>query len=76
MINPIIERDLREQLDKLPTDQQRRVLDFARALATSRPRGSAGADLMYLAGTLDPADAQDMIRAIEDGCEVVNPDDW
>lgn len=76
MINPVVERDLREQLERLPVDQQRRVLDFAYALAASRPRGTAGSDLMHLAGTIDPADARDMIRAIEDGCEGVNLDAW
>jgi len=76
MINPTIERDLLDQLDQLPADQQLRVLDFARALAASQPRGVSGRSVLHLAGTLDPADADEMVQAIAEGCEQVNPDAW
>ena len=76
MINPMVERDLRDQLEQLPTEQQRRVLDFARALVASQPRGVAGTSLLRFAGTLDVADAEQMIEAVNEGCEQVNPDAW
>ena len=39
MIDPGIERELVHLLRDLPADQQRRVLDFARALVSTNPRG-------------------------------------
>jgi len=76
VINPTVERDLRDQLERLPTEQQRRVLDFARSLVASQPCGVTGKSLMRLAGTLDAAAAEQMIEAVNEGCEQVNPDAW
>lgn len=74
MINSTIEHRLREQLDRLPADQQRCFLDLEPALAVRRPRGTAGQDLMHFAGTQHAADARKMIQANEEGCEQVNVD--
>ena len=40
------------------------------------PRGTPGRDLLHLAGTLPPEDAEEMRQAIENGCEKVNPHGW
>ena len=71
-----IAEELQEQLDQLAPDQQRQVLDFARALATTRPRGRSGQALIRFAGTISREDLALMSRAIEEGCEQVNPDEW
>jgi hypothetical protein len=39
MVNPVLEQELREQLDQLAAGQQLRVLEFARNLAGARVRG-------------------------------------
>ena len=65
-----------EQIEHLPSEFQRRVLDFVEALAKSRPRGEPGANLLRFAGSLDPQSAQEMRAAIEEGCERVDPDEW
>ncbi len=49
-MNPVIERALREQLDQLPADQQRQVLDFARALAVKKHATASGKALRTTSG--------------------------
>jgi hypothetical protein len=71
-----LEAEIREHLHRLPFEQQRRVLEFARALANEREPGIPGASLLRFAGTLDAADLAEMKQAIEDGCEVAHGDDW
>ena len=70
MVSPVLEQQLHEQLNHLPAGQQRQVLDFARALAASRPRGVPGRDLLPLAGTIGADD-----QAVAD-CEQVDAHGW
>lgn len=76
MTNSTLEKALHDQLDQLPLEQQRQVLEFARALATTQVRGVPGSILGRFAGTIEPAELAVMAQAIEDGCEKVNPDEW
>jgi len=55
---------------------QWRVLEFARALTLSTPRGVPGRQLMKHAGTISVEDAEEMLVAIEEGCEQVDTDGW
>ena len=50
---------------------QRRVLEFAHALATSEPKGVPGASLLRFAGTISKEDLDLMEKAIEEDCEKV-----
>ena len=75
-MNPAIERELREQLDRLAPNQQRQVLNFARTLATTTARDVAGQVLTRFAGTIAQDDLAMISQAIEEGCEQVNPDEW
>ncbi len=75
MNTPIVDRVI-EQLKVLPNDLQWRVLEFARTLAISTPRGVPGKQLLQFAGAIPLADVQVMRQAIEDGCEKVNADEW
>ena len=65
-----------EQLSGLPDDQQRQVLDFARALAMSSPLGIPGKDLLRFGGLISEEDLKQMNAAIEDGCERVDAHKW
>lgn len=65
-----------EQVDILPLEERRRVLDFARALAASAPFGVPGKDLLRFAGMFGARDARGIAQAIEDGCERIDPDEW
>ncbi len=76
MISPTLEQELREHLSHLPLEQQRQVVDFARALAVARVRGVAGHTLLQFAGTIEADDLATMAQAIEDDCEQVNSNEW
>jgi hypothetical protein len=65
-----------EEVKALAPDLQRRVLEFARALALSTPRGVPGRQLLQSAGELRPEDARLMREAIEQGCERVDAHEW
>ena len=76
MLNPTIEKELHLEMEALPHTQQRQVLEFARALAITRPRGVPGKDLLNFAGTIAPDDLKLMAEAIEEGCGKVDADGW
>jgi hypothetical protein len=67
---------LRQQLEHLPFGQQRQVLDFARALASTRTKGVPGHQLLQFAGTIEPRDLKEISQAITDGCEKVDKHEW
>ena len=74
MANQSIQKEILEQLDKLHIEQQRQVLDFARAMAG--PVGKPGKELLRFAGDIDIEDLRLMSQAIEQDCEQVNIDEW
>lgn len=76
MVDATIERELSTCLERLPVEGQRRVLEFARTLGPSPPRGVMGATLLRFAGTIDDADLDVMARAIEEGCAGIDVDEW
>jgi hypothetical protein len=76
MIDPSIRKEILGQLDQLGSDQQRRVLDFARSLATNTSRRVPGKDLLSFVGAISDDDLRMMTQAIEEGCERVNLNEW
>lgn len=76
MTNTTVEKHLREQLRHLPIEQQRQVLEFARALVKARVHGVPGKDLLRFAGTIDSEDLITIEQTINEGCEKVSPDEW
>jgi len=76
MANASIKSEIVEQLDALPYELQQRVLDFARALALTVPKGVPGKQLLRFAGAIQEDDLQAMAQAIEAGCERINLDEW
>lgn len=71
-----IRKQIADQIDQLPTEMQQRVLGYAHALASGRPKGISGEVLAQVAGTLRKRDAAEMRRAIEEGCERIDPNGW
>lgn len=69
------QRDFLETLDELPEEAQNRVVDLVRCLSFRRP-GVPGYRLTSLHGILDPAQGREMIQAIDEACETVDPDGW
>jgi hypothetical protein len=72
--------DIREEIaarvDKLPADLQVQVLRFVSSLAAPTPRGQSGSTLRQFSGCLDHGTAQEMLEAIQEGCERVDAIDW
>jgi len=64
------------QVEKLPLELQRRVLDFVNALALSQPKGVRGEQLLRFAGIINTDDLLAMAEAIEESCERVDWDEW
>lgn len=67
-----LQRELLTQVDQLPPAMQRRVLDYARALAESTPEGTPGDRLLQFAGIMTPEEADEFLSGIEAGCEQVS----
>jgi len=75
MDTPLIEQVIKH-MQSLPYESQRRVLEFARALALSTPRGVPGHTLLRFAGSISADDVERIRKAIEQGCEQVNANEW
>ncbi len=76
MVSPILEEELHRQLEHLPFGQQHQVLNFARALASSRIPGVAGQKLLAFAGTIAQDDIEAMSQAIAEDCEKIDTHEW
>ena len=76
MARSSIKQEIVKQLDHLPPELQRRVLDFTQALILSSPKGVPGRQLLRFAGVLREEDAKTMTQAIQSGCEQVDTDEW
>jgi hypothetical protein len=75
-MNTRIAEKVMEQLQSLPYDLQRQVLEFTRALAFSVPHGVSGKRLLQFAGAIPRSDIELMQEAIEQGGEQVDTDEW
>jgi hypothetical protein len=73
-VTKTVKDEIIEQVDRLDAPHQRKVLDFARRL--TEPTGTPGQNLVRFAGSIDPADLDAMSRAIEEGCEKIDPNAW
>ncbi|MEW6327119.1 MAG: hypothetical protein AB1487_05930 [Thermodesulfobacteriota bacterium] len=76
MLNTAVKKEIINQVGRLDYEQQRRVLDFARALLLASPKGVSGKQLLSFAGTIPADDLKAMEQAIEDGCEKVDINEW
>jgi hypothetical protein len=76
MVSQALAGDVVKELDMLPFEEQRRVLEFAHALVVSKRKGTPGAALLGFMGTVPADDLRRMSEAIEAGCERVDADAW
>jgi len=76
MLDAIVKKEIINQIGQLDYEHQRRVLDFARALAVTGKKGVSGKQLLSFAGTIPADDLREMEQAIEDNCEKVDADAW
>ncbi len=73
MSGTMIKDSLLAQIDKLPYDLQLRVLDFAKTLSQ---KGVEGKSLLRFEGAIPADDLRLISKAIEEGCEQVDADEW
>jgi hypothetical protein len=66
--SPIAE-ELLKQLQQLPVDFQKKVLEYAQSLNATKVKGKSGKDLLKFAGTFDQDNLKVMEEAIQYGCE-------
>ena len=76
MLNVAVKKEIIDQVGHLDYEQQKRVLDFARALAITGPKGVSGKQLLSFAGSIPSDDLKAIEQAIEDGCEKVDLNEW
>ncbi|MBT4087610.1 MAG: hypothetical protein HOE30_03870 [Deltaproteobacteria bacterium] len=76
MLNVTVKKQIISQMGLLDYEHQRRVLDFARALVVTCPKGVPGKQLLSFAGTIPADDLKTMEKAIEDSCEKVDQNEW
>ncbi|MBW6521832.1 MAG: hypothetical protein K0A99_12630 [Desulfoarculaceae bacterium] len=76
MLNVTVKKQIINQMGLLDYEHQRRVLDFARALVVTCPKGVPGKQLLSFAGTIPADDLKVMEQAIEDSCEKVDQNEW
>ena len=73
MTTQSVKDNLITQIDKLPHDLQVRVLDIIKALT---PKGVEGKSLLRFEGSISADDLQLMSKAIEEGFEKVDINEW
>ena len=71
-----IRDDIVREADRLDPADLRRVLEFMKALSSSRPRRVPGREFLGLCGIWEPEAAREVMAAIEEGCKQVDPDGW
>ena len=76
MTSPSIHQEILEELGKLEEDEKQQVLDLAKTLAKSKPKGTPGKILIQLAQGIQLEDLQKMSEAIEEGCEGIDVIEW
>ncbi len=76
MVDADVQNELLKELEQLSPAKQWQVLGFARSLAKGPPRGAPGDLLLRVAGTMTHDEAQDLLKAIEEGCERIDGDEW
>ncbi|HHT9155234.1 MAG TPA: hypothetical protein ACFYD5_05415 [Candidatus Tripitaka sp. YC43] len=75
MIKQAIPQEVLKYLQKLPPDKQQEILDLARKMAEP-PKGTPGNTLLRFGGCIDKEDIKLMQKAINQGCERIDTDEW
>lgn len=76
MTSSSLKEELLKELNSLPIEEQRKVLDFTRKLAMINPPGVHGQELLPFAGTINKADLELMQQAIQRACEGIDLNEW
>lgn len=75
MVNSEVKKEVLTLMSRLSEKKQREVLEFAKSLR-GKSVGISGKELLKYAGCLPEEVCDRMEKAIEEGCERVDPDGW
>jgi hypothetical protein len=76
MIKSSIKKEIMEKLESLPAEKQEKVLEFVGSLTQDKITGIPGQKLIHFSGSIGKQDLDSMRRAIEEGCEKVDLNEW
>lgn len=76
MTTTALKQEVTEKLDSLTPEDQRKVLDLARALAERKMHGVTGKGLLPFTTGFSREDLDVMRRAVEEDCERVDLSEW
>ena len=65
-----------EQLQEMPENLQRRVLDYIQRLKVTSEQGIPGRQLLQFAGSISNEDLIRMQEAIDRECENIDTNEW
>lgn len=74
MLSKAFEHEFLKSLSLLSKEQQNKVLSYINALL--RTKNSSQQELLQFAGSIDPKEIQEISRAIEEGCENIDKNEW
>jgi hypothetical protein len=75
MLSKAFENEFLKNLNLLDKEQQNKVLTYIKSLL-KKSKANNHSELLQFAGSLDPKDAQEMLIAIEAGCENIDKNEW
>ena len=76
MVDSKVQAELLDEMSHLAPPMQNRVLEYAKSLRSGLRGASWDERLAGVFGAISKAQADEMMRAIEDGCEQIHPDEW
>jgi len=76
MLTDSFKKEIVDEIARLDDDNQRRVLDFARALVAAGKRGVSGKRLLSFGGGIPAEDLNEIQNAIAEHCEKVDRNEW
>jgi len=71
-----LQKQIIKELNVLPYEDQKKVLNFTQSLALAIPKGVAGKHLQKFAGSFSKKDLKIMAETIEAGCEQIDLNEW
>jgi hypothetical protein len=76
MLETSVEKEILNEIHRMKTEQQVKVLEFVRSLAKSSGKAIPGKNLLRFSGKITKNDLQKMTLAIDAECERIDRDEW
>ncbi len=76
MVLPAVKEQILKDLDHLSPEEQKRAAHLVHELISPLPKGTPGKDLLRFSGILDKESADEMMAAVEEAFEQVDPNEW